>query len=57
MVLNVEITSNSAELNKDGNVNLIYSINAGEKFIINKIETNADPVFDQEIFFDSIKLQ
>ncbi len=49
---NVEITSNSAELNKDGNVNLIYSINAGEKFIINKIETNADPVFDQEIFFD-----
>ena len=49
---NVEITSNSAELNKDGNVDLIYSINAGEKFIINKIETNADPVFDQEIFFE-----
>ncbi len=49
---NVEITSNSAELNQEGNVNLIYSINAGEKFIINKIETNADPVFDQEIFFE-----
>lgn len=48
---NVSITSNSAELNESGNIDLIYSIEAGERFTINKISTNVDPVFDKKLFF------
>ena len=47
----VEINSNSAELNKTGDIDLIYSINAGTRYIINKITTNVDPAFDKKIFF------
>ncbi len=47
----VEVTSNSAEIKKSGNVELIYSIEAGNRYIIKKIMTNADPVFDKSIFF------
>ena len=47
----VKITSNSAELNDSGNIDLIYSIDAGERYIINKVSTNIDPVFDKKIFF------
>ena len=47
----VEITSNTAEINKEGNIDLIYSIDAGNRYRINKIFTNADPVFDTEIFY------
>ncbi len=46
----VKITSNSAELKKSGNVELIYSIDAGTRYIIKKITTNVDPVFDKELF-------
>ena len=42
--------SNSAELNESGNIDLIYSIEAGERYIINKISTNIDDVFDKKIF-------
>ncbi len=48
----VIITSNSAELNKSGNIDLIYSIDAGTRYIINKIVTNVDPTFDKNLFFD-----
>ena len=47
----VNITSNSAELNKDGNIDLIYSIDAGTRYSINKIVTNLDPTFDKNLFF------
>ena len=47
----VKITSNSAEIQKSGNVEIVYSIDAGNRYIINKILTNADPVFDKKIFF------
>ena len=47
----VKINSNSAEINNEENVDLIYSIDAGERFIIDKITTNVDPVFNNEIFF------
>ena len=47
----VNITSNSAELNKDGNIDLIYSIDAGNRYSINKIITNLDPTFDKNLFF------
>ena len=46
----VEINSNTAELDEDGNINLIYSINAGKRYTITKITTNADKVFDSNIF-------
>ncbi len=46
----VKITSNSAELKKSGNVELIYSIDAGTRYLIKKIITNVDPVFDKELF-------
>ena len=48
----VSITSNSAELNKSGDIDLIYSIDAGTRYIINKITTNVVPTFDKKIFFD-----
>jgi len=48
----VKIKSNSAEINKkDGNIELIYSIDAGNRYIIKKIITNADPVIDKNIFY------
>ncbi len=46
----VEITSNSAELNKEKNIDLIYSINAGKRYRINKISTNVDETFDKKLF-------
>ena len=47
----VDITSNSAQINKKGNVELTYSINAGKRYIIRKILTNVDPVFDKNLFY------
>jgi outer membrane protein insertion porin family len=47
----VQIISNSAEINEQNNVDLIYSINAGSRFIIDKITTSVDPTFDNKIFF------
>ena len=48
----VKIQSNSAQINKkDGDIELIYSIDAGNRYIIKKIITNADPVIDKDIFF------
>ena len=46
----VDISSNSAEMNRSGNIDLIYSIEAGKRYIINKISTNADSTFDTELF-------
>ncbi len=46
----VEISSNSAELNEDKNIDLIYSIDAGKRYRINKISTNVDKTFDKELF-------
>ena len=48
---NVEINSSSGEINKEGNIDLVYSIDAGKRFIISQISTNVDSVFDEEIFF------
>ncbi len=47
----VEVTSNSAELTKSGDIELIYSIEAGTRYFIKKISTNVDPVFDKNIFY------
>ena len=48
----VQIKSNSAQINKkSGDIELIYSIDAGNRYIIKKIVTNADPVIDKTIFY------
>ena len=46
----VKINSNSAEFNQEGNIDLIYSIDAGQRYTINKISTNTSPVFDKDVF-------
>ncbi len=45
------VNSNFAEINEDGEINLIFSIDAGKRYVIKKISTNADKVFDQKLFF------
>jgi outer membrane protein insertion porin family len=47
----VNVTSNLAELTGDGNVKLIYSIDAGQRYAIDKISVSVDPVFDKSIFY------
>jgi len=48
---NVKVKSNIAEINPLGNAELIYSIDEGTRYTINKISTNVDKVFDKDIFF------
>ena len=47
----IKINSNLAELDKSGKARLVYSIDEGTRYTINKISTNLDKVFDKEIFF------
>ena len=47
----IKITSNIAEINKEGNADLVYSIEEGTRYTINKISTNIDKVFDKKLFF------
>jgi len=47
----VKINSNFAKIKKSGNVDLVYSIDSGQRYTINKITTNLDKVFDKKIFF------
>ena len=47
----VEIVSSSAEIKKSGDIELIYNIDAGKKFFIEKITTDVDAVFDKNLFF------
>ncbi len=50
---NVEIVSSSAESkNNETEIELTYSINAGDRYRIKKLSTNIDPVFDNLIFED-----
>lgn len=48
---NVEINSKTAKISDTGESEITYSINEGKRFIINKIDTKVDSVFDKEIFF------
>ena len=52
----VEITSNFVNLNQSGNIDLTYSIEAGQRYRIGKLSTNLDNVFDKKIFFPINKL-
>ena len=46
----VSIESTSAELLDSSNIELNYTINAGDRYIIDKISTRVDPVYDKKIF-------
>ena len=48
---NVKVISKSANFNDEGNIDLVYSISAGKRFKINKIETNVDDIYDKKIFY------
>ena len=47
----IKISSNIAEINNEGNADLVYSIEEGTRYTINKISTNIDKVFDKKLFF------
>ena len=46
-----QIKSNFAEINQFGKANLIYTIEEGKRYIINRISTNVEKIFNKEIFF------
>ena len=46
----VEILSSNAEINKNNQTELTYSINAGRRFTITKISTNVNPSLDKKSF-------
>ena len=47
----VKVTSNYAQINRVGNAELIYTVDEGIRYSINKISTNVDPIFDKKLFF------
>ncbi len=47
----VKINSSSAEIKQKNNIVLTYSIEAGNRYIIKKIITNVDSVFDKNLFY------
>ncbi len=48
----VQIKSNSAQINdKSGDIELIYSIDAGNRYIIKKFITNTEQVIDKNLFY------
>ncbi len=47
----IEVNSTSAELEDNTKIKINYNIEAGQRYIIDKISTNVDPVFDKKIFF------
>jgi len=53
---NVQVNSNIAKINKSGNADLIYTIDEGKRYTINKISTNVDTVFDKNIFYPLNKI-
>ncbi len=52
----VTIESTSAQLLDSSNIELNYTINAGERYVIDKISTKIDPVYDKKIFFPLEKI-
>ena len=52
----VVISSKIAKINNKGQAELFYSIDEGQRYTINKISTNVDPVFDKKIFIPLNKI-
>ena len=46
----VQIKSTSAQLLDSSNIELNYTIDAGQRYLIDKISTNVDPAYDKSIF-------
>ena len=46
----VKVNSNIAQLNSEGDAELKFSIEEGERYTINKISTNVDQVYDKKLF-------
>ena len=52
----VKVTSNSVQVQDTENVNLVYTIDAGQRYTIKKITTNVDSVFNKKLFFPLEKI-
>ena len=52
----VRVTSSSVQVQDTKNVNIVYTIDAGQRYTIKKIGTNVDSVFDKELFFPLEKI-
>ena len=48
----VQVLSNNAEISIDNFTTLTYTINAGTRYIINKISTNVSDILDKKSFLD-----
>lgn len=47
---NVKINSSSATINENNNIDITFSIEAGQRYRVNKISINVDGVLDKKIF-------
>ena len=47
----VKIVSNFAEINDKNNIDLVYTIDEGNRFRLNKISLNVDSIFNKDLFF------
>jgi len=52
----VKVTSNSVQVEDTENVNIAYTIDAGQRYTIKKITTNVDSVFSKKLFFPLEKI-
>ena len=47
----VKVNSNLAEISDTGEAKLVYSIDEGIRYTMDKISTKIDPVYDNKLFF------
>ena len=48
----MQILSDNAEIDeKNNSIELTYTINAGKRYIVSKIETSVDPILNKNIFY------
>lgn len=52
----IKVKSNVAKVNKENNVDLVYSIDEGKRYFLNKISTNVDNVLSKNLFFPLEKI-
>ena len=52
----VKVTSSSVQVQDTENVNIVYTIDAGQRYTIKKITTNVDSVFSKKLFFPLEKI-
>ena len=52
----VKVTSSSVQVQDKEKVNIVYTIDAGQRYTIKKITTNVDSVFSKQLFFPLEKI-